>query len=250
MAATLRSKEGVTTMSPKQLSCRRTLVTLLTCLTLVLVALPGGVTRPASAQNCPPGYPPQPQAARSFNDFITRAYLGAYGRTPSCFEMEAAYYNLEQAYYGGYLMAEARRFVATLLITQSAYQGGAYQQTWEYQNRRPFNPYDPHDIYNQPMREAFVADLYRAFLQREPDPGGQCWWQNEVALHGRRTVIHAFEVSIEFEELVNNLFPGDPPNCGPCGGMICPAGYTLDPNTCSCMPPCYYDPWGYGTICY
>ena len=52
----------------------------------------------------------------------------------------------------------------------------------------------------------FVTDLYQAFLQREPDTPGLDWWRNEVFLHGRKQVIRAFEGSIEFESIVNQLF--------------------------------------------
>jgi hypothetical protein len=93
----------------------------------------------------------------------------------------------------------------------------------------------------------FVTDLYQAFLQREPDTPGLDWWTNEVYLHGRKQVIRAFEVSIEFESIVNQLFDTGVSCCF----QQCPYGYYFDFNTCSCE----YDPYGggcggYGQLCY
>lgn len=227
-------------MPGKMLRARRTLTALVTTCVLLVALLPGGPTPNTSAQSCPPGDPPHFPAARSFDDFIIQAYIGALGRYPNCFERQAAYDNLQNAYYGGYLLYEARRFVATLIMTQASYddpdENGLYQQTSAYNARRPINPYDPNDTGNQAMREAVVTDFYRAFLQREPDTGGLCFWQNEIASGGRKHVVRAFELSIEFERLVNGLYEG----ARACCYQSCPYGYTFNFDTCSCEPDyCY-----------
>src|SRR5438270_833686 len=55
-----------------------------------------------------------------------------------------------------------------------------------------------------------------AFLQREPDAGGQCFWTNDACAVGRKHPIRAFEVSIEFGNLVNGLYDDGPaPTCHP-----------------------------------
>jgi hypothetical protein len=59
--------------------------------------------------------------------------------------------------------------------------------------------------------EEFVADLYHAYLQRDPDTGGYNFWlsvlQNDNAqgLNGKEHLIQAFELSSEFSDLVSSL---------------------------------------------
>jgi hypothetical protein len=160
-----------------------------------------------------PGLPPQSPPGRSFDQFIQQAYGGAYGRLATCVERHAEYSSLFNAAGGGALLVEARRFVATLFMTQASYDVQdltTYLQTAEYQVRNPQDHTDRASI------ESFIADLYRAFLQREPDLGGQCFWSNDVCSAGRKHGIKAFEESIEFGNLVNGLFDdGPPPNCPP-----------------------------------
>ncbi len=168
----------------------------------------------AFAQSCPQSceglttLPPQQGPARSFNDFIDLAYQGAYGRAATCLEVEAEHSRLANAAATGNLLAEARRFVATLFMTQSSYddQGSSYVQTSEYDLH---NPEDSGNV------GSFIADLYRAFLQREPDAGGQCFWTNNTCAEGRKHAIRAFEVSIEFGNLVAGLYDSGAPSCGP-----------------------------------
>jgi hypothetical protein len=176
-----------------------------------------------------PGLPPQSPPARSFDEFIQQAYAGAYGRSASCFERRAEYNRLVTAAAGGTLTAEARRFVATLFMTQASYDAQdltTYLQTPEYQARNPQDNNDRASI------ESFVADLYRAFLQREPDLGGQCFWSNDVCSEGRKKGIRAFEVSIEFGDLVSGLFDGGPICCP----RHCPYGYFFDCDLGYCVP--------------
>src|SRR5919112_976189 len=141
----------------------------------------------------------EPQSPRSYDEFIIRAYQGAYGRTPTCLERQAEYNRLVNAAASGTLLAEARRFVATLFMTQSSYDDPTlfnYLQTSEYQAR---NPQDMNDVAHL---QAFVADVYRAFLQREPDTPGLNFWASNAQNEGRKKVIRAFEESIEFGNLV------------------------------------------------
>ena len=193
------------------------------------------VAQTSCQQSCDglPSLPPQSPPPRSFDDFTRRAYAGAYGRFATCDERRAEYSRLVDAATTGTLLVEARRFVATLFMTQAsddAQDLTTYLQTNEYQLRNPQDNTDRASI------ESFIADLYRAFLQREPDPGGQCFWSNDVCSVGRKHGIRAFEESIEFGNLVNGLFDGGPPQgCpsvgggGPCDGgrlrrpgLICP----------------------------
>lgn len=92
----------------------------------------------------------------------------------------------------------------------------------------------------------FVTDLYQAFLQREPDTPGLDFWTNEVYLHGRKQVIRAFELSIEFESIVNQLFDSGVGCCF----VSCPYGYTFNFDTCSCEPDPYGGCGNYGQLCY
>jgi Domain of unknown function (DUF4214) len=206
-------------MKLKSRSLMRYFVVLLTCLSLVALLLP----MKASMQ--------QPQSPRSYDEFIIRAYQGAYGRSPSCLERQNEYNRLVNAAASGTLLAEARRFVATLFMTQSSYDDPTlfnYLQTSEYQAR------NPQDMNDTAHLQAFVTDLYRAFLQREPDAEGLNFWVSNAQQEGRKKVIRAFEVSIEFGNLVSQLFDGGAPQC--CIRRTCPRYTYFDFETCSCQP--------------
>jgi hypothetical protein len=197
----------------------RYFVVLLTCLSLTALLLP----MKASMQ--------QQQFPRSYDEFIIRAYQGAYGRSPTCIERQNEYNRLVNAAANGTLLAEARRFVATLFMTQSSYDDPTlfnYLQTSEYQAR---NPQDMNDLAHL---QAFVTDLYRAFLQREPDSAGLNFWVSNAQQEGRKKVIRAFEESIEFGDLVSQLFDGGAPVC--CIRRTCPRYTYFDFETCSCQP--------------
>ena len=94
-------------------------------------------------------------------------------------------------------------------MTQTSYNANdltTYQQTTAYQSRNSqFNTDRAHQA-------AFVTDLYHAFLQREPDAGGHCFWTND-ACAGRKHTIRAFEESIEFGRLVEGLYDLGEPDC-------------------------------------
>jgi len=206
-------------MKSKSRSVMRYFVALLSCVALVAVLLP----TKASMQ--------QAQTPRSYDEFIIRAYQGAYGRTPTCTERQNEYFRLVDAASNGTLLAEARRFVATLFMTQASYDDQTlfnYLQTSEYQAR---NPQDMNDTAHV---QAFVTDLYNAFLQRPPDTDGLNFWVSNVQQEGRKKGIRAFELSIEFGDLVSQLFQGDAPFC--CVRRTCPRYTYFDFETCSCQP--------------
>lgn len=168
-----------------------------------------------SSESCPSGDPPHTPDSRGYSEFITLAYEGAYGRSATCLELQREYTKLATAAGNGTLNAEARRFVATLFMTQTSYNDSdlnVYTQTFAYNAVRPMSPND------RPALTLFIADLYRAFLQREPDAGGQCFWTNDAcgnttAEASRKHPIRAFEESIEFGDLVNGLFDDGAPDC-------------------------------------
>jgi len=165
--------------------------------------------------------PPQNPSSRSYDSFIIQAYTGAYGSFPTCAQRQAEYWNLADASYSSSaLLEEAKRFVSTLIETQASYNTpgidpSGYTQTPRYEQRNPAYQMDRIHL------EAFVGDLYKAFLQRSTnnDLGGQCFWTNSVCSYGRKQGIEAFKVSIEFGNLVNGLYDSGEP-C-PCVGRSC-----------------------------
>lgn len=197
---------------------------------LIAVLTVSVVPSQAVAQGCTlncaglPSDPPHFPEARSYDDFIIQTYVGAYGRFPTCAERLIEYNRLQSAAANGTLLAEAKRFVATRFMTQTSYNANdftTYQQTPAYETRNPALSNDRAHL------EAFVTDLYHAFLQREPDAGGHCFWSNDACNLGRKHTIRAFEASIEFERLVEGLYDLGEPDCvirdpndpgGGCGG--------------------------------
>lgn len=51
----------------------------------------------------------------------------------------------------------------------------------------------------------YVYDLYKSYLMREPDPQGWAWWESRVPEMGREQLRHAFDESIEFNNIVATL---------------------------------------------
>lgn len=172
-----------------------------------------------------PGTVADAAVSKSYEQFIRDAYLGAYGREPDCAtELLPEYDNLVNAAASNNLLAEAKRFVSTLFETQSSYNAQdltTYQQTAEYQQ---LNPEDMTDFAHQ---QAFVTDLYEAFLQRAPDGPGLNFWTSNVMNEGRKKGIIAFTVSSEFSDLVSLLYPDSRPSCF----IFCP-GCDPDPEPC------------------
>lgn len=198
---------------------------------LIVVLTASVVVPPAAmAQSCTlncdglPGLPPQFPEPRSYEDFVIQVYLGAYGRFPTCSERRLGHTQLKNAAANGTLLATAKRYVATRFMTTTSYNTPdftTYQQTPAYESRNPASLNDRAHL------ESFVTDLYHAFLQREPDAAGHCFWSNDACTMLRKHTIRAFEESIEFGRLVEGLYDGGEPECfirdpwDPCGGGIC-----------------------------
>jgi len=53
----------------------------------------------------------------------------------------------------------------------------------------------------------YVYDLYKTFLMRDPDASGWAYWESVVPTNGRENVRRAFEVSPEFDGIVNSITP-------------------------------------------
>ena len=173
---------------------------------LFLLALPGltPVTVPGSVAYADPNVP------RSYEEFIDGAYVGALGRFPTCTEAQAEYDALVSAASVGALHQEADRFVSTLFETQSSYDVSDYTtycQTTEYE---AINPASCNAFVGTGL-ENYITDLYQAFLLREPEPEGFNFWL--INNNGRKHLIDAFRMSIEFNTLVDNLYAGTRPTC-------------------------------------
>lgn len=56
----------------------------------------------------------------------------------------------------------------------------------------------------------YVRDLYRVYLEREPDQGGWDAWTAACATHGRPAVRQGFADSSEFANRVSGMYPGAP----------------------------------------
>ncbi len=181
--------------------------------------------------------------SKSYADFITAAYIGAYGRYPDCAtELQPEYDQMVYAASSNALLAECQRFVATLFETQASFNVQdltTYQQTAEYEAR---NSQSFTDIDHQ---RAFVTDLYEAFLQRAPDYDGREFWTNDVMVEGRKKGIIAFEVCGEFSDLVSSLYAGDRPDCGGGCGFTCEPGSHME--DCVCIPNCSLE--GHAKLC-
>ncbi len=55
--------------------------------------------------------------------------------------------------------------------------------------------------------QEYVYDLYRAYLQRGPEPAGWDYWTSAVASQGRESVRNGFAYSSEFGTVVSRLVP-------------------------------------------
>lgn len=176
------------------------------------------------------------QTGKSYDQFITSAYIGALGRLPTCFERQTEYDNLVNASAAGALRQEAERFVSTLFETAESFadSGGTYCQTPSYEARNPAASCNP---FVNTRSDEFITDLYHAFLQRDPETGGFNNWMATISGSGRKVVLNGFRFSVEFGTLVNSLYAGtrpcepDPdPTPDPCPdtgtkggwGQICP----------------------------
>src|SRR5947209_4026430 len=58
----------------------------------------------------------------------------------------------------------------------------------------------------------YVYDLYKTYLMRDPDPQGWAWWEAQLPSMGREQLRHAFDESIEFNNIVATLTTSGPPS--------------------------------------
>jgi len=65
--------------------------------------------------------------------------------------------------------------------------------------------FSPEFVSRNTSNEEFVTILYRAFFNREPDPGGYAGWVNYLySGASREDVLNGFIYSVEFENLCSN----------------------------------------------
>lgn len=240
--AVAQLRKGVTDMFliPRLL---RNPLSLILILGFNLMLLPGFVVKGSSA----PSPPAMPQAGETIEQFIRNAY-NAVGLFPSCTIVHNENATLESLLptTSTAFEQEARRFVSTLIETQASFDDATqntYCQTSSYEARNPANC-DPYtDVNNVDHAQAFVTDLYYAFLQRTPDSGGLAYWTCVVKgqgtcgvnIQGRRRVLDAFGFipdDAEFTNLVHSLVDGGTVCCP----RHCPPGYSYDCDLGYCSP--------------
>jgi RHS repeat-associated protein len=123
-----------------------------------------------------------PTCYKSLDQFIRDFYQGALARQPNSTELSIWIDHLTkaQARGGGYLLAETQALGDTL-----------------------FNSAD-YALRARTDRD-FVYDIYKAYLQREPDQGGWDAWTNAIPANGRPAVRQGFAASTEFGDNVGLL---------------------------------------------
>jgi len=129
--------------------------------------------------SCPPGQ------NLATDQFVKNFYQGALARQPNSAELQSWASQLRQAYYQG----QAQQ------LATAQYMGRQIFKSQEYVNRNR----DDH---------SYVYDLYKAYLQREPDQAGWDFWTADVAQNGRDHTRLAFDLSTEFANKIASLCPG------------------------------------------
>jgi len=127
---------------------------------------------------CPPGQ------TVTMDQFVKNFYQGALNRQPNATELSAWTDQLRQAYSQG----------QTQLLGTAKYLGRQLFKSQEYINRGRVD-------------RDYVYDLYKGFLQREPDQSGWDNWTTQVGINGRDAVRQGFEESPEFATKVASLCP-------------------------------------------
>jgi hypothetical protein len=114
---------------------------------------------------------------KTVEQFVNDFYQATLARQPNTTELQhwAGRLTAAQSQGRAQLLAEGRDLGRTLFQSQ------------EYVNRGRTAPRD------------YVYDLYKGFLQREPDAGGWNWWEGQVVQWGRPTGLQAFIECFEFE---------------------------------------------------
>lgn len=177
----------------------------------------------------PPGSPPAGQMAIA--DFVDTMWVGSLQYQPSDADLQTWTNTLTNAQAQGQaqMLTQARAFERSLF------------QSAEYASLSRSD-------------EDFVADLYWAYLMREPDEAGYNYWlsvlQNDNAqgFNGREHLLQAFESCQEFQDVLNSLVASTPPSsCDPIQEQSCyDNGGNWNSSTCSCTyppDPCINKPW-------
>jgi hypothetical protein len=121
----------------------------------------------------------QTSCTKTIGQFVKDFYQGGVVRQPKPWESHDWTTALAQAQQQG--------SAQTLAVAQSL--GYTIFQSQEYANRGRSD-------------SEYIYDLYKGWLQREPDQSGWDFWLNQVYQHGRAAVLPAFPLSIEFGENV------------------------------------------------
>ncbi len=114
------------------------------------------------------------QATENFVVFTYVAFQGALGRTPT---------PTEQSDWTTALETAAFSQSALLLVAQDRISDLFSSSEYAARNRTDYE---------------FVTDLYSAFLERSPEPGGREVWMEAIGTYGRPAVIAGFAGSTEF----------------------------------------------------
>lgn len=128
----------------------------------------------------------RPQTAagpKTVDQFVADFYQGALGRQP----------NVVEAPQWSNALAQSQAQGLSQLITTGKSLGYMLFQSQEYINR------------GRSDRD-YVYDLYKAWLQREPDQSGWDFWTGGVSRDGRAAVLEAFAVCGEFQDLLAALY--------------------------------------------
>ncbi len=132
--------------------------------------------------------------------YVKNFYQSALNRQPNSTELQSALSSLQTAYAQG----QSQFLTAMQGIGETVFGGS------EYANRNRSN----HD---------YVYDLYKAYLYREPDPGGWAAWEGALNSGSTRAdVRNGFAWSAEFQLKVKGISPYSPPN----NGVVPPDGLT------------------------
>lgn len=119
------------------------------------------------------------------NQFVIDFHNAALARQPNSTELQYWDSNLEYSY----AQATDSRLITAQELGRTLFESNDYAQRSR----------DNH---------GYVYDLYRAYLNRDPDAGGWAYWENQVPSLGREQVRLAFAQSGEFASRVSGLLSG------------------------------------------
>jgi hypothetical protein len=181
----------------------------------------------------------------TIRSFVQNAYLGV-GISPSCVQQRTEADTLTSLLptTSTSFEEEARRFVSTLIETLNSFTNynsstsPYFEENPTYTSRYAI----PNPSLNHQSTQAFVIDLYHAFLQRDPDLNGLFFWTSvaddyqdlEQGNKQTRVVLDAFGTipnDAEFTDLVHSLTSGFPICCP----TICPSGFHYDCTLGECV---------------